>query len=323
MKTSLHRLGGFLAGMMVPNIGAFMAWGLITALFIPTGWLPNPRLARLVDPMILVLLPVLIGLTGGRLVHGLRGGVVGAVATMGVVAGSAVPMFLGAMVMGPLGGLAVRAFDRMAARRVPLGFEMLVANFSAGIIGMALALAGLLAVEPAVSAATAAMALAARRITEAGLLPLLALLIEPGKVFFLNNAINHSLLAPLGVAQAKEAGKSVFFLLETNPGPGLGLLLAYALAGRGAARASSPGAMIIHFLGGIHEVYFPYVLMKPATLAAVVLGGLAADMAFVAAGAGLLATPRPAASSPRWPSRRVVACCRCCLASRWARPCRA
>jgi PTS system mannitol-specific IIC component len=293
MKTSLHRLGGFLAGMMVPNIGAFMAWGLITALFIPTGWLPNPRLARLVDPMILVLLPLLIGLTGGRLVHGLRGGVVGAVATMGVVAGSAVPMFLGAMVMGPVGGLAVRAFDRMAARRVPVGFEMLVANFSAGIIGMALALTGLLAVEPAVSAATGALALAARRITEAGLLPLLALLIEPGKVLFLNNAINHGLLAPLGVAQAKEAGKSVFFLLETDPGPGLGLLLAYALAGRGAARASSPGAMIIHFLGGIHEIYFPYVLMKPATLAAVVLGGLAADMAFVAAGAGLLATPSP------------------------------
>lgn len=291
--TTLQRAGGFLAGMMVPNIAAFIAWGLITALFIPTGWAPNPRLARLVDPMILVLLPVLIGFTGGRLVHGLRGGVVGAVATMGVVAGSAIPMFIGAMVMGPLGGLAVRWFDRFAERRVPVGFEMLVANFSAGIIGMALALAGLLVVEPLVAAATGGLASAARWLTGAGLLPLLALVIEPGKVLFLNNAINHGLLAPLGVAQAREAGRSIFFLLETNPGPGLGLLLAYALAGRGAARASSPGAMLIQFFGGIHEIYFPYVLMNPATVAAVVTGGLAANLAFVATGAGLLATPSP------------------------------
>src|SRR5919109_1347944 len=158
MRERLQRTGGFLAGMVVPNIGAFIAWGLITALFIPAGWAPNPRLARLVDPMILVLLPVLIGFTGGRLVHGLRGGVVGAVATMGVVAGSTVPMFIGAMVMGPLGGLAVRAFDRVVERRVPVGFEMLVANFSAGIIGMALALGGLVLVEPAVRAATVILA---------------------------------------------------------------------------------------------------------------------------------------------------------------------
>jgi PTS system mannitol-specific IIC component len=282
-----------MAGMVVPNIGAFIAWGLITALFIPTGWLPNPRLARLVDPMILVLLPVLIGFTGGRLVYGLRGGVVGAVATMGVVVGSAVPMFIGAMLMGPLGGAAVRSFDRRAERRVPVGFEMLAANFSAGIIGMLLALAGLVIVEPAVTSATAALAAGARWLTEAGMLPLLALLIEPGKVLFLNNAINHALLAPLGVAQVKEAGKSVFFLLETNPGPGVGLLLAYVLAGRGAARASAPGAILIQFFGGIHEIYFPYVLMNPATLAAVVAGGLAADLTFVATGAGLLATPSP------------------------------
>jgi PTS system mannitol-specific IIC component len=293
MRTGLQRAGGFLAGMVVPNIAAFIAWGLITALFIPTGWLPHPRLARLVDPMILVLLPVLIAFTGGRLVHGLRGGVVGAVAAMGVVAGSAIPMFIGAMIMGPLGGLAVRAFDRLAERRVPVGFEMLVANFSAGIIGMALALAGILVVEPLVAAATAALTSSARWLTGRGLLPLLALVIEPGKVLFLNNAINHGLLAPLGVAQARETGRSIFFLLETNPGPGLGLLLAYALAGRGAARASSPGAMIIQFLGGIHEIYFPYVLMNPVTLAAVIAGGLAANLVFVATGAGLLATPSP------------------------------
>jgi PTS system mannitol-specific IIC component len=293
MTTALHRAGGFMAGMVVPNIGAFIAWGLITALFIPAGWLPNPRLARLVDPMILVLLPVLIGFTGGRLVHGLRGGVVGAVATMGVVVGSAVPMLIGAMLMGPLGGAAVRSFDRLAERRVAVGFEMLAANFSAGIIGMLLALAGLVIVEPAVASATAALAAGARWLTEAGMLPLLALLIEPGKVLFLNNAINHGLLTPLGVAQVKEAGTSVFFLLETNPGPGVGLLLAYVLAGRGAARTSAPGAILIQFFGGIHEIYFPYVLMNPATLAAVVAGGLAANVVFVAAGAGLLATPSP------------------------------
>ena len=289
----VQRTGSFLAAMVLPNIGAFIAWGLITALFIPAGWLPNPGLARLADPMILNLLPLLIGFSGGRLVHGTRGGVVGAVATMGAVAGSTVPMFIGAMALGPLGGWTIKKLDRWLESGIPAGFRMLAANFSSGILGMALALAAFTAIGPVVTRLTAALSAGAAWFANMGLLPLAAIFIEPGKVFFMNNAINHGLLAPLGVAQAKELGRSVFFLLETNPGPGLGLLLAYWLFGKGAARQSAPGAAVIHFFGGIHEIYFPYVLMNPLTILAVIAGGICANASFVLTSAGLAATPSP------------------------------
>jgi mannitol PTS system EIICBA or EIICB component len=293
MKARIQQVGAFLAGMVLPNIGAFIAWGFLTALFIPSGWIPNEHLARLVSPTVLNLLPILIGFAGGRLIYGIRGGVVGAVGTMGVVAGSDIPMFIGAMIMGPLGGWTIRWFDRIVKRAIPVGFEMLAANFSAGILGLALMLLAFTLVGSAVQAVTAALGAGARWVTRAGMLPLIALLIEPGKVLFVNNAINHGILAPLGVAEVKEAGKSIFFLLESNPGPGLGLLLAYWLCGKGTAKASSPGAILIQFFGGIHELYFPYVLMNPLTLLAVVAGGLSADTVFVLTGAGLVATPSP------------------------------
>lgn len=293
IQARMQKVGGFMAGMVVPNIGAFIAWGLITALFMPAGWLPNKHLARLVDPMILNLLPILIGYTGGRLVHGARGGLVGAVATMGMVAGSNIPMFIGAMVMGPLAAWLLRQFDQRCGRRIPLGFEMLVNNFSAGILGMGLAVLGYLLTGPFVAGLTAALAAGARKITAAGYLPFIAFFIEPGKVMFINNAINHGVLAPLGVAEAKQLGRSIFFLLEPNPGQGVGLLCAYWLFGKGTTRTTAPGALVIHFFGGIHELYFPFVLMNPLTLVAMIAGGFAAAAVFAATHAGLVATYSP------------------------------
>jgi len=105
--------------MVIPNIAALIAWGLITALFIPRGWIPNEHLAKLVSPLIMYLLPVLIGFTGGRLVYGIRGAVVGALATMGVAVGSSVPMFIGAMVLGPLGGWTIKQLDQALEKRTP------------------------------------------------------------------------------------------------------------------------------------------------------------------------------------------------------------
>ena len=293
MQATLQRFGGFLAAMIIPNLGAFIAWGLITALFIPTGWTPNEGLSALVGPMILNLLPLLIGFAGGNLVHGTRGGVVGAVATMGAVVGADIPMFIGGMVMGPLGGWLMKLFDNAVEDSIPTGFEMLVNNFSAGILGAILAIIGRVAVGPIVEIFTNFMGGGVQLLVDAGLLPLAALFIEPAKVLFLNNAINHGILAPLGVVQVEEAGRSILFLLETNPGPGLGLLLAYWFAGKGLAKQSAPGAIIIHFFGGIHEIYFPYVLAHPILIAALWAGGLVADTWFVIMGAGLVATPSP------------------------------
>lgn len=293
MREKIQGFGGFLAGMIIPNIGAFIAWGLITALFIPTGWIPNEKFAELVGPMILYLLPILIGYTGGYMVYGQRGGVLGAAATMGVIVGAEIPMFLGAMIMGPLGGWAIMKIDELLEDHIPVGFEMLINNFSAGILAIVLIMVAYLGVGPVVEAFSNALGSGVEAMVDRGLLVLAAVIIEPAKILFLNNAINHGILTPLGVQQVTDQGFSVYFLLETNPGPGLGLLIAYFVAGKGLLKQSSPGAMVIHFFGGIHEIYFPYVLAHPIMLGSVIAGGMAADLWFSISNAGLVATPSP------------------------------
>jgi len=292
-KEKIQKFGNFLSSMVIPNIGAFIAWGLITALFIPTGWIPNEYFAKLVGPMITYLLPLLIGYRGGNIVYGKRGGVVGAIATAGVIVGASIPMFLGAMVMGPLGGYVVKKFDKLIDGKVPTGFEMLVNNFSAGILGGGVSILAYSVIEPVVSGISTGLGSAAQAITNMGALPLIAFIVEPAKILFLNNAMNHGVFSPLAIQQVQEAGKSIFFLLEPNPGAGLGILLAFMLYSKGTAKQSAPGAIIIHFLGGIHEIYFPYVLMKPALILAVIAGGLVGDFTFVATHAGLVASPSP------------------------------
>ncbi|MDR7278490.1 PTS mannitol transporter subunit IICB [Catenuloplanes atrovinosus] len=289
----VQRLGGHLAGMVMPNIGAFIAWGLITALFIPTGWIPNEGLAQLVDPMIKYLLPILIGYTGGRIVHGQRGAVVGAVATMGVVVGAEIPMFLGAMIIGPLAAYVIKLFDKAIEGRIRPGFEMLVDNFSAGIVGGAFALLGKISIGPAAAEVMEWLGSGVNWLIDHSLLPVVSILVEPAKVLFLNNAINHGVFSTLGPQQVAEQGKSIMFMIESNPGPGLGLLLAYFFFGPKLLRPSTPAAMIIHFLGGIHEIYFPYVLMKPRLILAMIAGGAAGVTTFMITGAGLLAPPSP------------------------------
>jgi PTS system mannitol-specific IIC component len=293
MRERIQQFGGFLAGMIIPNMGAFIAWGLITALFISTGWIPNEKFSELVGPMINYLLPILIGYTGGKMVHGVRGGVVGATATMGVIVGAGIPMFLGGMIMGPLGGWLMKKVDEVLEDKVPVGFEMLINNFSAGILAIILVLFGNVVIGPIVTAISNAAGTLVDWMVSARLLPLAAIVIEPAKVLFLNNALNHGVLGPLGVAAVEQSGKAIHFLLETNPGPGLGLLIAYYVAGKGLLKESAPGAMIIHFLGGIHEIYFPYVLAHPIMIIPMIAGGFAADLWFTILNAGLVATPSP------------------------------
>jgi len=289
----LQRFGGFLAAMVLPNIPAFIGWGLLTAIVIPAGWYPNPYLAKLTEPCLMILLPLLIGLTGGQIVYGARGAVVGAIATMGVIVGSSIPMFPGAMIMGPLAGLLAREVDRVILPRTKKGFDVLVSNFSGGIVGLGLMLAGYTLVSGVVTTLTTTFGQWAKTITEAGFLPLIAFVIEPAKVLFVNNVVGQGVLTPLGLLAAKEYGKAVYFLLESNPGPGLGLLAAYSIFGKGSARTSAPGALVIHFFGGIHEMYFPYVLMNPLAVLAVIAGGLAGNFVFVALHAGLVAVALP------------------------------
>lgn len=293
LRTSIQKLGTSLSSMIMPNIAMFIAWGLITALFIETGWLPNAALAELVGPTLNYLLPIMIAYQGGKLIYEERGGVVGAIATMGVIVGSPIPMFIGAMIMGPLGGWVIKQIDKMFLRSIRAGFEMLYNNFSAGILGAILAIIGFYAVGPAVTAGTNIMAQGVDFIIQRGVLPLANIFIEPAKILFLNNAINHGILTPLGTEQALETGKSILYLLEANPGPGLGILLAFMLYGKGSAKSSSAGAIVIHFLGGIHEIYFPYVMMKPSLFLAVIAGGVSGTFVNQLLNAGLTSPASP------------------------------
>lgn len=295
MKNAVQRFGKFLSSMVMPNIGAFIAWGFITALFIEKGWLPNAQLATLSGPMLNYLLPVLIAFQGGKLIGGDRGGVMGAIATIGVIVGAPdYPMLMGAMVMGPLAGFVIKKFDQAMDGRMPAGFEMLINNFSIGIFGMLLAIVGYYAIGPFMSAVLVVLKGGVQVLVDHSLLPLAAIFIEPAKVLFLNNAINHGIFTPIGIEQAAEAGKSIMYMLEANPGPGLGLLLAYwAFSKDKATKDSAPGAIIIHFFGGIHEIYFPYILMNPLVIVGPIAGNICAILFYSITKAGLVGPSAP------------------------------
>lgn len=293
VKIVIQHGGRFLSNMILPNIGAFIIWGFITALFIPTGWLPNEQLAKLIQPMILYFLPVLIGYTGGKLVAGERGAVVGAATTMGAVVATEVPMFIGAMIVGPLAGLAIKHVDNYLAGKIKSGFEMLVNNLTAGIVGMITTILAFYLVGPFVQMLSGFLTMAVSMLVDAGLLPLTSIFVEPAKVLFLNNAINHGILSPLGIQQSFDQGQSIFFLIEANPGPGLGILLAYIVFGNRHSSRSGGGAAIIHFFGGIHEVYFPYVFMNPRLILALIAGGMTGVFILGFFDAGLVAPASP------------------------------
>lgn len=293
LQLKIQKLGAFLSGMVMPNIGVFIAWGIITALFIPTGWYPNEYLAKLVSPTITYLLPILIGYTGGHAIHGRRGGVIGALATMGVVIGASVTMLIGGMVMGPLAAWIMKKFDSWLVGRIKPGFEMLVDNFSIGIIGGILMIIGYAAVEPIFSLILGFLSAGVNWALNHSLIPLASIFVAPAQVLFLNNAINHGIMAPLGIQQVVEHGRSILFLVEGNSGPLTGVMIAYCLFGKGLARKTAPAATIIVMFGGIAEVYFPYVLMKPKLVLAPILGSMTSLFILQTFDGGTVAVPSP------------------------------
>lgn len=293
MRAKIQAFGGFLTAMVIPNMGAFIAWGFITALFIPTGWIPNEQFNKLVGPMVSTLLPLLLAYAGGKLIYDTRGGIAGTIGTIGLIVGANIPMFLGAMIMGPLSAYVIKKFDGMIEDKIPTGFEMLINNFSLGIIGFILCLLANSFIGPAVQEANNIISIAIKALVSTGILPILALVNEPAKVLFLNNVIDQGVYYPLGMQDALNTGKSIYFMVASNPGAGLGLLLAYAVFGQGASKSTAPGAIIIHFFGGIHEMYFPYVLMKPITIISMICGSACGIFTFQLFGAGLAAGPSP------------------------------
>lgn len=324
-RAVVQRFGAFLAGMVMPNLGAFIAFGLITTLFIPDGWVNkiagtqtevSTVISSVVGPLIVILIPILIAYTGGYRVHGTRGAVVGAVSLVGAMLAPVAlqltpislngedvappaniseigPTILAAFILGPLTAWLLKLWDNVIAGKIKGGFEMLVDNFSAGIIGGVMAIVGLYIVGPITFWITQGLGWLANWLINAGVLPLVSIVVEPAKVLFLNNAINHGVFTPLGIEQAADAGRSIFFMIESNPGPGLGILTAMLLFGPRAVRPTVPAAMVVHFLGGIHEIYFPYVLMKPILIIAAIVGGATGVLWESLLGLGLVAPASP------------------------------
>lgn len=298
MKQKMQAMGKALSGMVMPNIGAFIAWGFITALFIEKGWFPNADLASIQPYMLTYLLPILIAAQGGKMVGGDRGRVMGAIAVMGCIAGvggtEGQPMLMGAMIMGPLAGWVIKKFDQAMDGHMPAGFEMLINNFSVGILGMIMAIIGYYAIGPIMAIILAILAKGVEILINHSLLPLVAVFLEPAKVLFLNNAINHGVFTPLGAEQVQQMGKSIMYMLETNPGPGLGVLIAYWMFSKDKmTKDSAPGAIIIHLFGGIHEIYFPYILMNPVVIIGPIVGNFCAILFFNIMHAGLLGPAAP------------------------------
>ncbi|MDO5550044.1 MAG: PTS mannitol transporter subunit IICBA [Lachnospiraceae bacterium] len=295
MKNKVQRFGKFLSAMVMPNIGALIAFGFLAALFIDTGWMPNEGFNSMVGPMLTYLIPVLIASTGGRMIGGDRGRVAASIAVIGaIMSNTSITMLMAAMVMGPLAGWCIKKFDDVMDGHMPAGFEMLINNFSVGIIGMVLAMLGYVVIGPVMSGILAILSAGVSILVQNSLLPLVAVFIEPAKVLFLNNAINHGIFTPIATAQAAETGKSIMYMLEPNPGPGLGVLLAYMFFCKDkATKDSAPGAVIIHLLGGIHEIYFPYILMNPLVIIAPIIGNVAAIFWFNMTGCGLVGPASP------------------------------
>ena len=294
MRAKIQKFGGILSAMVMPNIGAFIAWGLLTALFLyPTGWFPNENMAKLITPILTYFLPAMIGYTAGENIYGKRGGVIAGLVTMGVIVGTDITMFMGAMIVGPIAALLMKWVDSKLDGKAPAGFEMIINNFSMGFLGLALVIIAYLGFGPIIQAINLVLSAGVNWIIDHHLIPFASVFIEPAKVLFLNNAINHGILSPIGVTQAAETGKSILFILEPNPGPGLGVLLAYSFFGKGDAKSSAPGVAIIHCIGGIHEPYFPFILMKPQMILASICGAVCGNFVFTAFNVGLVATASP------------------------------
>lgn len=295
MKNGVQRFGKFLSAMIMPNIGALIAFGFLAAFFNGSGWIPHEGFATIFSAILVYLIPILIALTGGKLIGGERGSIVGAIAVVGAIMSDPnTTMLMAAMMIGPLSGFCIRKFDKMMEGHMPAGFEMLINNFSVGIIGMLLAMVSYLVIGPFMNLILAILSAGVNVLVEHSMLPLIAVFIEPAKVLFLNNAINHGIFTPIATAQAAETGKSIMYMLESNPGPGLGVLLAYMFfCGDKKTKQSAPGAVIIHLLGGIHEIYFPYILMNPLVIIAPIAGNIAAIFWYNLTNAGLVGPASP------------------------------
>ncbi|MGX7173703.1 PTS mannitol transporter subunit IICB [Enterococcus ratti] len=290
---SLRKLTHYLNAMIMPHLGIFMAWGLLSFSVRLVHYDLQQALKEICDGMSCLLLPVLISYTGGKMVGGQKGAVAGAIASLGIIVNAETPPIISAMIVGPSAGISYKYVASYCWLKFRSGYEMLVDNLLIGGIGSLFCVVGIVGVQPFVTICSQQLTHLVLLLIQKGLLPIVNSIVEPLKVLFFNNTLNHGFLTPLGIEMAESHKESILFLLEANPGPGLGILLAGAFFGEKSKKASTIGAMMIQGIGGIHEVYFPFVLMNPKLLFAVTLGGATGTFTFQYLGAGLPAPISP------------------------------
>lgn len=284
MKAKLKKTAEFISHIVVKNIPFFIVIGIVTLL----------DLGEFKTLLYSTLLPVIMAYTAGSTIEEKYGGITAVIIMGGVLAQYKIGSLLEPIFIGAAGGYSIKKYGEFIKKYEYPGYEMLINNLGLASIGLSLIWLinkglpfyeefQLLFQQNVVS-----------RLFNVEYLPLYSIIIEPSKVFFMNNFINHGIFSVLGVSELTEKGKSIFFLLETNPGPGLGMLMAYFFTGKKEAkRKETLSNIFIHSIGGIHEVYFSYVLRNLRMILPLILGGMSGIYLFSKLNLGLVGIASP------------------------------
>ncbi len=304
MRNAIHKFGKFYSNIMINMIGIFIFVGILSVIFGDYGWAPNENIYAISQFVYSYVIPALIAYAAGNHMGQIyekrpdvpktginhAGGAIAVMAAAGIMIADKNCAILGAMILGPICGLLWKHVLEPLTRKAVQGMEMLTRNLVAAIVGAAFSIAAYYVLTPVLSAVTHVIMMGVDWLIAHKLICLTSVLIEPAKVFFLNNSIHHGILLPLAMQQAEQNGSSMLFLLETNPGPGLGVLLALWLSNR-KKRKEYAAYMFVECIGGIHEIYFPEVLANLWLLLALIPGGMAGTLCmsvFHVASAGLV-----------------------------------
>lgn len=275
----IRKIGRFYSSVIIKNIALFITYGLLSAVFSEYGWFPKENIYNMAQIIYQVLIPVCLGLTAGKKAGKEMGGLVGAITSIGVLMVENAPVITGSILLGGVGGyIADKLYERIQ-RKIRMGFEMLTKNVTIAIIGSIFAMLSYFIMAPILVGVDTFLLKGISELIEIHMLPLASVLIEPAKVFFLNNNMNHGILVPIGMEQIQTTGKSILFLIETNPGPGMGILMTYYILKK-RDKKEIGSYFIVESLGGIHEVYFPYVLENLKLILAVIVGGMSGILCF-------------------------------------------
>lgn len=304
MRNAIHKFGKFYSNIMINMIGIFIFVGILSVIFGDYGWAPNENIYAISQFVYSYVIPALIAYAAGNHMGQIyekrpdvpktginhAGGAIAVMAAAGIMIADKNCAILGAMILGPVCGLLWKHVLEPLTRKAVQGMEMLTRNLVAAIVGAAFSITAYYVLTPVLSAVTHVIMMGVDWLIAHKLICLTSVLIEPAKVFFLNNSIHHGILLPLAMQQAEQSGSSMLFLLETNPGPGLGVLLALWLSNR-KKRKEYAAYMFVECIGGIHEIYFPEVLANLWLLLALIPGGMAGILCmsvFHVASAGLV-----------------------------------